>query len=352
MRTTYIQSLPGRAPVREVAPLFVVASLLVLLAGAVAPDAAAGHETQSRQTHFHEAGEPPRGRAPSLYAAELEEPGTLGVGRIARDVARHLPALEAVAKWLAPGAADLGFDKVRPVIARDNHEMIDFLERGIVDLVSETPMSALHFVAEAGASIILRERRTGRDEYRSLILVREDSPIRSLQDLAGKRIAYEDAGSTTAFLLPLAAIKRAGLRTVEIQDATEPNVEGAVTYFFARSETSILTAVARGVADAGAMSDEDWKDFLHDKPNPTSSLRVLQQSEPVPRAFVLAGPTVTPAQRDGLRELLLTMANDRRGLEVLERFNDIDGFDTIGTAISAQIANLGPTYALVREELK
>jgi phosphonate transport system substrate-binding protein len=308
------------------------------------------HEAPSRESRLRE--EPLRGRSPSLYGSELEEPGTLGVGRIARDVAKHLPALEAVAKWLAPGAADLGFDKVRPVIARDNAEMVDFLERGIVDVVSETPLSALHFVKEANASIILRERRMGRDEYRSVILVREDSPIRTLSDLAGRRIAYEDSGSTTAFLLPLAAIKRAGLRTFEIDDPTAPPVEGAVAYFFARSESSILTAVSRGVADAGAMSDEDWNDFRHDKPGPASSLRVLHQSEPVPRAFVLVGPAMTPKQRDGLRELLLTMVNDRRGLETLDRYNEIDGFDPIGSTIEREIAALDETHALVREEIR
>jgi phosphonate transport system substrate-binding protein len=326
----------------------VVAVLSLLSCGSATT--AAAHEVQSRETPLRE--EAARGRTPSLYGAELEAPGTLGVGRIARDVAKNLPDLEAVAKWLTPGAADLGFDKVRPVIARDNHEMIDFLKRGIVDLVSETPLSALHFVEEAGATIILRERRMGRDEYRSVILVREDSPIRSLTDLAGHRIAYEDAGSTTAFLLPLAAIKRAGLRTVAIDDATAPPVEGAVSYFFARSEKSILTAVSRGVADAGAMSDENWQDFRHDKPGPASELRVLHQSEPVPRAFVMTGPLLTQKQRDGMRELLLTMANDRRGLEALDRYNEVDGFDPIGSAMEREIAALGETYALVREELR
>jgi phosphonate transport system substrate-binding protein len=311
---------------------------------------AVAHEAQSRELTVRD--EAPRGRPPSLFGAELEAPGTLGIGRIARDVAKNLPDLEAVARWLTPGAADLGFDKVRPVIARDNQEMIDFLKRGIVDIVSETPISALHFVEQAGASIILRERRMGHDEYRSVILVREDSAIRSLADLAGRRIAYEDAGSTTAFLLPLAAIKRAGLRTVLIDDPTEPPIEGAVAYFFARSEKSILTAISRGVADAGAMSDENWKDFRHDKPESASDLRVLHQSEPVPRAFVLTGPLVTTKQRDGLRELLLTMANDRRGLEALDRYDEVDGFDPIGSAIEREIASLGETLALVREELR
>jgi phosphonate transport system substrate-binding protein len=323
--------------------------VVLMLAGTVAR----AHDLpESPPNQIQPRDDTPKARTPSLYGSDLEAPNTLGVGRIARNVGKHLPALEAVARWLEPGAADLGFDKVRPVIARDNAEMVDFLERGIVDLVSETPLSALHFVEKAGATLLLRERRTGRDEYRSVILVRDDSPIRSLADLASRRIACEDAGSTTAFLLPLAAIKRAGLRTVEIDDVTEPPVEGAVAYFFAQSETSILTAVSRGVADAGAMSDDNWKDFLQDKPGPAGMLRVLHESSPVPRAFVLAGPRTTQKQRDGLRELLLTMANDRRGIEVLERYDDINGFDPIGSVLEGQIAELGEIHALVREELE
>jgi phosphonate transport system substrate-binding protein len=294
----------------------------------------------------------PRGLTPSLYANDLESAGTLGVGRIAADVANNLPALEEVTAWLAPGAIDLGFDKVRPVIARDNEEMVEFLRRGIVDVVSETPMSALFFVEAAGASIILREHRGGQAAYRSVILVQEDSPIASLAGLRGRRLACKDAGSTAAFLFPIAAIKRAGVGATKIFDAAEAPAKDSVSYFFTGSESSVLSAVARGTADAGAMNEEDWNRFRHEKPGVTSKLRVLYESELLPRGFVLTGPAITAKQRDGIRELMLTMANDKRGLEALAQNENVDGFDPIGDALEHEIATLRETYALVRDHLR
>ncbi|MFN2425615.1 MAG: phosphate/phosphite/phosphonate ABC transporter substrate-binding protein [Candidatus Binatia bacterium] len=328
-----------------------------LLAGLPAATVATQNDsrTDSRtgaRTEFEIAEKAPRGAVPSLFGEELLEPGVLGVGRIARDVSEHLPRVEAMAAYLSPRIAALGFTRARPVLARDNAEMADFLRRGIVDLFSESPVSAVHLAETAGALILLRERREGSATYSSVIFVRSDSPVRTLSDLRGRRVAFEDAGSTTTCLLPLAAIKSAGVETALLEEPASPPVPGVAAYYFTLSESSIPTAVARSAADAGALSNLGWDKLNLKMPAAVARLRVIHTSQAVPRAFAMTGPAVTPSQRDGLRALLLAMQDSADGREVLQEYGDVDGFDTINAALEGDIAGLESTYALVREEMR
>ncbi|MFN2376368.1 MAG: phosphate/phosphite/phosphonate ABC transporter substrate-binding protein [Candidatus Binatia bacterium] len=331
-------------PASRAATLVIAALAWALLL----PVAAPGHDGFDE---FDRNGETERGNPPALFRDDLTAPDTLGVGRVARDVAEHLPELQAMADHLAASLPALGFARARPVIARDNAEMIDFLRRGIVDLVSETPLSAVHFVKEGGAAILLRERRGGRASYSSVVFARADSAVRSLADLRGRRIAFEDPGSTTAFLLPLAAIRRGGGRAVPLESAAAAAPEDAAGYFFVRSEASILTAVLRRLADAGAVSDDDWRSFRSKQPGAAAELKLIHESEKVPRAFLLGGPALTAAQRESLRTILLGMQEDGPGSAVLQRYQDVDGFDALDAGLAREIQDLDPTYALLREEL-
>ncbi len=293
----------------------------------------------------------PRPLVPALYAADLEDPATLGVGRIARDVNEHLAAVEAMSGWIDERIAGLGWTRARPVVARDNAEMVDFLRRGIVDVVSETPLSALLYVRAAGASLLLRERRKGERSYSSLLFVRDDSPLTSLADLRGRRVAFEDAGSTAAFLLPLAAMKRTGTRVVRLDDSTSAPDEFSIGYYFTLSESSIPTAVLRGVADAGALSNQEFEELHAERPERAAELRVIHRSAPVPRAFLLAGPRVDAAQREALRRLMLEMQEDAAGRRILSGFNKIDRFDPVDATVDAEMKELEASYALVEDEI-
>jgi len=331
-------------------PAILIAAF-ALLAPLASPARAEMVPSSPGKPHIEVSDQGPRGQSPTLFRKDLEQPDTLGIGRIARDVDEHLPAVEALSHYLEPRIAHLGYTKARAVLARDNAEMADFLRRGIVDLVSETPLSAVYLVEASGASIALRERRKKSESYSSVIFVRADSPLRTLADLRGRRIAFEDPGSTTACLLPLAEIKRAGLQTAALEDATSPPVDNAVGYFFTLSESSISTAVARRVADAGALSNEEWRALQQKQPAPPVELRIIHTSAAVPRAFVLTGPAVSVEQRDGLRKILLAMEADDDASDVLKTYGKVDGFDPIDANLEEQIRSLEATYNLLREEM-
>lgn len=349
---TIIHGIIRRGTTGGVARRVAAATVLAALASGPMPAIAHGPDA-----HDHGAPAPgvarfpPSPDVPTLFGEELELPDTLGVGRVATDVAEHLPELEPLAAWLADRAGDLGFARARPVIARDNAEMIDFLRRGIVDIVSESPISALQLAEGSGASMLLLERSDGRINEASLLLVNREGPITSLSGLAGKRVVFEDPGATIGFALPLAAILSAGLRAVELAHPMyEPPPDG-IGYFFSNSEYSIVSAVARGAADAGPISDQDWRRIGAGDDPLVRKLTPIWESKKVPRFVVLLGPAMTPHQREGIRQLLLHAADDGPGRAVLQRYHDVDHFDAIDSESAGEIGELRTIYASVRSEV-
>lgn len=287
---------------------------------------------------------------PAYFREELPLPDTLGVARVAHDVSEHLPGLQAMSDYLGAGLVHERARRVRPLIARSHAEMIDFLQRGVADVVSDTPFAAIRFVEEAGARILLLERRDGVTQYHSMIFVRKDSGIATLADLRGKRVVFEHRVATSAFLLPLAAIKAAGLRTVELHDGRAAVPPDVVGYFFATAERPLVTTVRTGTADAGAISNLDWVRLERRNPTAASALRVIAETEPVPRSLLLLGPSVTPDLAQLLKATLLAMHEQDSGRRVLSQYNQVERYDDVDAALERSLERIRELSRLVREQ--
>src|SRR5262249_28335189 len=53
-----------------------------------------------------------------------------------------------------------------------------------------------------GAQALLRFRRYGRDTFGAQIIARADGPIQTLEDIKGKKFAYQDPAPTHGYLMP------------------------------------------------------------------------------------------------------------------------------------------------------
>ena len=164
-------------------------------------------------------------------AVDRDRDGTFVVGAVSSNPKRRIPLLEAFANYLAPKLKDLGVQRSAARVLPNNMEMVMALRNGSVDLTSETVFSALYYSEEAGADILLREWKKGISAYHTVFITRRDSPIRSIDDLRGKWVAFEDPGSTSGFLLPLSIILDHGLKVAEDRPIDTPLVDG-VTYQF------------------------------------------------------------------------------------------------------------------------
>ena len=289
---------------------------------------------------------------PGLFADELALPDTLGVGRVADDVGLHLPRLEALSTWLSDRLGPVGFARALPVVARDHAQMKEYLRTGVVDLVSEAPFAALGLQEDAGATPLLLEKRGGRAFAGSVLLVRVDSTVQAVTDLAGKRLVLESPSSTTGFLLPVALLRRAGLRLVHLENREEAAPPGSLAWAFSRDPSRDPFEVARGAVDVAVMGDTEWRQFQAREPVVSRDLRVLAETEKVPRGLLMTGPLLDGSRRVLLEELLLHAADEGPGKAMLERYGELDGFDRLDAGFEEQLQALRDLRSVLADEVR
>lgn len=263
----------------------------------------------------------------------------LVIGRVSNNPRKDYPSLKALADYLVAGLRDVGINEAAVQFAEDSDRMAALLRAGAVDLVFDTVFPAIQYETEAGAKLLLREWRDGSPDYRSILFKRRGSPLTSLADLAGHKVAFERRGSTSAHFVPHAEIEAAGLRTRELVGPDrEPN-PGEVGYVFAGSENNIVVWVHRRLVDAGAFSDIDWDQPEDMPPALKRDLEIFHASAPLPRAVVIARHDLRPPVEQGIKRILLSATADPMGRIVLKNYKNVTKYDElVGEAAAGLVA--------------
>ncbi len=228
------------------------------------------------------------------------------------------------------------------VIARDLDDLARRLRDGEVDVVIETVFP----------SLILRTRsrsleprlvvvRRGQRQYRSVFFTRKESPIRALADLRGRTLVLQALRSTSAFALPVAELRRAGLQALPPDAPAGP---GAVRYVLAGAEVNQAVWVLHGRGDAGAFNEADWEALpagMRDR------LRLFHETRPILRGLLSFRSALSRQIRARLETLLLGLAADPRGKAALERATGITRLEPLTASDRRALAGWEATLAAV-----
>ncbi len=284
--------------------------------------------------------------------ADVRDPSTLVIGKVSHNPKKHYRHLKPIAEYVAERMADLGIRRVKVLMARDNRQMLKYLRQGRVDWVTETVMSAAVFKREAGAEILLRKWKKDASEYYSIFFVRKDSGIEGLDDLAGRTIALEDPGSTSAFFVPVKTLLDRGLTLVELNSPRDASPAGKVGYTLVRDEINISTLVHKGLVDAGAFNNIDWNKEDHLPHMFQRDMRIIHRSASLPRAVELVRAGLEPVVKARLEALLLQAHEDPTAQAALRAYQQTARFDTLSSAELETIDGLYDTVLIVRERLR
>jgi phosphonate transport system substrate-binding protein len=254
--------------------------------------------------------------------------------------------------YVVPRMRNVGIREGRILMARDAQQMASYLRRHRVDWLTETPAMAVAYRARVGARIVLATERGGGRYYHSVFFVRRDSGIRSIADLAGRSIAFQNLSSTSSYFVPAAEILDAGLRLDLLLSPMDRPEPGSVGYVFARSESNISTWVHKRLVDAGAFANLDWSD-LHRLPQSfRDDLVVIHETTPFPRAVEVVRPGMDPRVEARLREVLLAAADDPDAREPLLRFFGTSRFVPVDAEAEASLERLRAGVERVRGQLE
>lgn len=206
-------------------------------------------------------------------------------------------------------------------------ELAKLLEQRKVDFYMESayPTYVINIAQRAGR-LLLRRWKSGLADYYSVIFTRSDSRVKRLEDLRGKTIVFEDAGSTSGYLLPKLFLQRHGLKLME-RGRPGSNIEPTeVDYFFAQTPEKIIDAVIRKEAAAGAFSNDDLTALDGKK---KADIALLAQTEWLPRHLLSVRSDLAPGLVSRLEAILLAMHEDAEGRKILQKADGTTKFDLL-----------------------
>lgn len=202
---------------------------------------------------------------------------------------------------------------MRLIIARTYDEQINLLASGRADFAYIGPTPYVRARARAKVEILAGEAENGQAFYQSALVVRADSPIQKVADLAGKRVALGAEISMSSAVAPKQMLLQAGFKRADLAQVGHLD----------RHERVAL-AVLHGDFDAGGLRLDIAKTYV------PRGLRILAMSPPLPPHVVAASAGIPALQIDKARQALLHP--DATGLAAFKALGPEVGFTPIEDA--------------------
>jgi phosphonate transport system substrate-binding protein len=171
-----------------------------------------------------------------------------------------------------------------------------------------------------GAEARLIVLRHGSSDYRSQFVVRSDSGIKSLADLAGKRIAFVDPSSASGYLLPLRTLRE---RKIEVGNTV-----------FAGKHDNVISMVYNRQVDAGATfwspedaeGPQDARRLVRTQfPDVMDKVKILELTEPIPNDPIVFRKDMPEEMKEKITQAFLDFVVTESGREAFKKIYGVDG---------------------------
>ncbi len=249
---------------------------------------------------------------------------TLNLGTLNEGIRGQMRVFEPLLSYLEDDLEEYGISEVRLVVHPSTQLMAEAISRREVDIFIDSPLVVAKVAKLSGGTPFMRHWKEGQAGYYSVIFTHTDSGITSLEDLQGKRIALEDFGSSSGFILPVHLLLQAGLSLKKLRAPGAPHTGSEIGYFLTYNDKNTMFAVASRRADAGATNNQKYLDLMEARPD---EFRVLAISEQYPRSVLMHRPGISKVLLDELRYSLKSMSKSEEGRTVLNNFQNSAGFD-------------------------
>jgi len=223
---------------------------------------------------------------------------------------------QPIADYLAANLTDYNFGQGSVAIAPDLATMISLVENSEVDIYYDSLYPAMLIAEATGARPLLRGWRGGEPVYHSVFFAMADSGITSLDDLVGKKVAYDDPASTSGYMIPTSYLISNGLNPVELSTSDANVPEDSVGYVFSNDDENTIEWVISGIVDAGVV---DNLTFLDDVPEETrESMIIIAETDDVPRRVLMIRSGIDEDLASEISTIFMGFDETDEGLELLD----------------------------------
>lgn len=241
----------------------------------------------------------------NTFAAEQNSGRELELGSVAMDIpAEMVKRLSPLTKYLSNKTGITVNFRASPNLGSAvedlgmNHTQIAYL----------TPVAYLEAHEKYEAIPLVNPLNKGKGTFTLMIAVQKDSPIKTVNDLRGKKFAF---GDKKALLQP-AVVEGSGIKVAEF-----------ASYDYLNHYDNIAKAVINGDFDAGIVKDTIAEKFA------PQGLRVIYTSVPLPSYIFAVNKNLPPRTISKLKNAMLSLKADTEEhkaiLSAIE--NGYDGFE-------------------------
>ena len=246
----------------------------------------------------------------------------------ADDAAEMLRAYEPVKEYLSE---KLGIP-VEIQVTSDYTAAIEAMRSKHIDMAWFGPFSYIIAANVAGAEAIVNgvRRSDGKSDYHSIIVVRADSGIETLEDLKGKSFAFVDPASTSGNLIP---------RKMLIENGINPDKDFSMSYY-AGTHNSVEYAVANRKVDAGADSDNSYDRMVKAGEIDPKINKIIYTSPSIPGSPIVVRGDLPADFKRKIQDALISM--DEQTILKVGGWGDIASYQTVSDS----------DYDVIRETAK
>jgi phosphonate transport system substrate-binding protein len=191
--------------------------------------------------------------------------------------------------------------KVEAFVGSDYNGTIEALRNGHVDVALLGPFSYVLATTQAPveAFAVTVIAKTMQPSYKSIIIAREDSPVKSFETIKGNTFAFVDPGSTSGYMVPSAAFKKAGI-TPE-KDFKQVMYSGG--------HDATIVAVGEGKVNAGAVADRIYERGCAKGLADCSKIKIIWESPAIWNDPVLYRKNLSEGLKKKIREAFYSVKN-------------------------------------------
>ncbi len=191
-----------------------------------------------------------------------------------------------------------------------------------------------------GAVVRLSTVRNGLDKYRGQFIARADSKIKSIEDIAGKVVAYTDAASTSGFIYPSAILKSKNIKPREYFFAGG-HPQAVLAVYSQPSRADVACTYWSPPDQSGVPQDARLK-LIETYPDVLDKVAIIGYTDWIPNDTVTMRKEFPQALQDKIVNALLAYVATPEGKKVMKELYDIDGLNKAADN----------DYDVVRETLK
>jgi phosphonate transport system substrate-binding protein len=180
-----------------------------------------------------------------------------------------------------------------------------------------------------GAEARLTVIRHGSSTYQSQFITKTNSPIKTLADLAGKKVAFVDPASASGYLLPLKTLRD---RKIEPKETV-----------FAMKHDAVISMIYQGQVDAGATfytppsKDEKGVEHLEDArrlvltqyPNVAKEIRIIELSDSIPNDPIIFRKEMPEEMKAKIETAIVGFVATPEGKDIFNKIYGVTEFKKV-----------------------